>query len=320
MRNIGTAVTIAAMLVSLAACEKQDAGAPPQAPSSAGQATYAEEYPDTLDQVTGRIDKGKAEVAEKSGTFAGYADQVNDPTDWDIYRQVVEAADASGKSAGYAERAQENEAIEDLLAENDGEVRKRVASGVSYAAKQAGCGSDLGGAAAGAMTRAFDKRMEERLKERNEAYKLIDRHEEQLGKKNVATLEKQSDDIARSSYVANVQLPTERAKLQRLADERDEVAATIDDQIQQERDYQATPGVSDKAKKASDARIADLDKAKADLQATEPMDEQKLQQLDQEITAAQDAHQKALDELLGKIGDKGGNAPPAEASAEVEAG
>jgi hypothetical protein len=195
-----------------------------------------------------------------------------------------------------------------------------VASGVTYAAKQQGCGSDLGGAAAGAMKRAFDKRMEDRLKERNEAYKIIERHEEKLGKSNAEAMKTQADDIARSSYVAKVQLPTQRAKLQRLIDERGEVSATIDDQIQEEKDYQASEGVSDTAKKASQDRIADLEKAKADLQNTQQYDAQQLQELDQQITAAQDAHQKGLDDLFSKINEKAGAAPPAEAEASVSAG
>lgn len=306
----------------LGGCEKQDAGAPPVAPSSADQISYAEDYPDQMSRTTERIDEGKAEVTEKSSSFPGYADQINDPTDWDVYRQVVEAADASGQSAGYAERAQQNEAVEDMLEEKDGEIRKRVASGVSYAAKEQGCSSDLGGAAAGAMKRAFEKRMDERLQERNEAYKIIERHEEQIGKPNVEPMKKQADDIARSSYVANVQLPTQRAKLQRLIDERSEVAATIDAKIQEENDFQASPGVSDKAKKASSERITELEQAKTELQNAQQFDDQQLQELDQQVTAAQDAHRKGLDDLLGKIDEKAGAAPPppAEAEASVQAG
>ena len=308
---------MAALMAALGACEKQDAGAPPVPPSSADQITYAEEYSDQMERVQQRIGDGGAEVTEKSGQFAGYADQIKEPSDWDVYRQVVEAADDSGQSAAYAERARENEAVMDMLEENDGEIRKKVASGVSYAAKQGGCSSDLGGAAAGAMKRAFEKRMQDRLEERNEAYRIIERHEETIGKPNVPTMQKQADDIARSSYVANVQLPTERAKLQRLIDERSEVSATIDDKIQEEKDFQAGAGVSDKAKEASNKRIAEMEEAKTALQNAQIYDAQQLADLDQQIQAFQDAHRKGLDELLAKIGDKASSAPPVEAEASA---
>ena len=133
-------------------------------------------------------------------------------------------------------------------------------------------------------------------------------------------MQKQADDIARSSYIANVQRPTERAKLQRLVDERGEVSATIDDKIQEEKDFQAGEGVSDKAKEASNKRIAEMEEAKAALANAQTYDDQQLADLDQQIQASQDAHQNALDELLSKIGDKAGSAPPpaaAEASATV---
>jgi len=306
-----------ALVVALGACEKQDQGAPPVPPSSADQITYAEEYPDEMSRVQTRIGDGGAEVNDKSAQFPGYADQIKDPTDWDVYRQVVEAADNSGQSAAYAERARENEAVEDMLEENDGEIRKKVASGVSYTAKEQGCSSDLGGAAAGAMKRAFEKRMEDRLKERNEAYRIIERHEEALGKPNIEPMKKQADDIARSSYIANVQLPTERAKLQRLIDERSQVEATIDDKIQEEKDFQAGEGVSDKAKKASNERITEMEEAKTALQNAQTYDAQQLADLDKQIQSAQDAHRKGLDDLLSKIGEKAGAAPPVEAEASA---
>ncbi|MCA9622125.1 MAG: hypothetical protein KC731_24045 [Myxococcales bacterium] len=300
-----------ALLLALVGCEKQDGSVPPQAPSSAEDVRYAEDYPNVLTATRQRIDGGKAEVQEKSGQYGSYVGQIKEPTDWPVYHQVVEKADASGAGQGYAERAQENDAVAAIIEENDGEVRKKVASGVSYAAKQGGCNADLGGAAAGAMKRAFDQRMEDRLRERNEAHAVIDRYFDRLGKANEDTMRKQADDIARASYVARVQLPTARADLQRLIDERNAVGSTIDAAIEDEKAFQAEPGTSDKAKKASADRVADLEKAKAELEAAQTYDEAALEQLDDEIAASQAALDDALAALLEAIDAKAAAAPPA---------
>lgn len=298
-------------------CEKKDATQPPQTAASTDQARYAEAYPEQVQNTQKRIDDGKAEVNEQTGKFASYPGELKDPYDGDAAAEVVRAADESGRSQAYVERARENEAVTAMFEENDGEINKKVAGGVAYTAEQQGCSKDLGGAAVGAMKRAMETRMKDRLKERNRAYEVIERNETKLGKDNVPTLQKQSDDIAYTSYVANIQLPTERAKLQRMINERSEVERSIDRHIEEEQRFQAQEGVSDADKKASAERVQKLEKAKADLASAQQYDQQQLEQMDKDIQATQEAYRTALDKLLG---DLEGKPAPATASVEATAG
>jgi hypothetical protein len=270
-------------LSPLAGCEKNDQNRPPEAQSSADHANYAEGYPERVDSVSGDIAKGQTKLNESASQFASYPGAVKDPTDYDVVVEVYKAADESGRSQAYVERAQENETVNKILDENNGEVTKKVAGAVQYTAQQGGCQAELGNAAAGAMKRTFEKRMEERMKEVNRGYEVIERNEDKLGENNVATLQKHSDDIASASYVANIQLPTRRSELRRLVEERSNVERTIDRQIEEENKLQADAGTSDKAKKASQPRVKDLDDAKQKLAASQKYETQQLEQLDKDI-------------------------------------
>ena len=302
----------------LTACEKQDANRPPETAPSTDQVTYAEEYPEQMSRVSGQLDEGQAKVTESSSKFTSYPPQIKDPSDRNIVAEVYRAADESGRSQAYVERARENEKMVEIMEENNGEIGKKVAGAVQYSAQQGGCSADLGSAAAGALKRTLDKRLEDRLKERNRAYEVIDRNEEALGKNNVETLKKQSDEIAQASYVANIKLPTKRAELNRLISERDQVASTIDRNIEEEKKLQAQEGISDSAKKASEKRVTELEKAKQALSEVQQYDAEQLKQLDDKVKQTKEAYKTAFDQLLKDTeGKSSSDSPPSGAAVEA---
>src|SRR5262249_257008 len=145
------------------------------------------------------------------------------------------------------------------------EVTKKVAGAVQYAAKQKGCDADVGGAAAHALKESVDKQIEKHLRENNEAQLYIERHKNVLGKENTEALQKQADDISYASYVANIELGERKVRLKRIIEEPAQVQKAADAFIESEHKFQREPGVTDADRKASEERIAAMNKAKASM-------------------------------------------------------
>jgi hypothetical protein len=310
-------LALTAALVAVG-CESKNDKRPPEAPDNTDHVSYANEYPAEVDAVTGDIDDGKAKAAEQCGKFAGYADEIKEPTDYGKVSDVVEASAQSGKSGEYARRARENRAMDRMLAEDDGAFGRQISGSVHAAATQDNCPNPntVSGAASGGLKRGAEKRSEERLRAANEGHRVIERHKDALGKTNTATLEKQADDIAYASYVAHVELPELKYELERLIAQNDAVIRTVDREIEEEKKLQAE--ASDADKKASEERVKKLEETKqklADQKAK--LDERKAQlaDLDKEIKQVQKDCDAALQALEDELKKRGGGAK-AEAKAE----
>jgi chromosome segregation ATPase len=202
-----------------------------------------------------------------------------------------------------------------MLEENDDEIAKSVMASVHGAAQHDTCPNpgNVAGAAKAGLKRGVDKRTETRLREANEGHRVIQRHQDALGKKNVPKLEQQADEIAEASYIANVELAELQHELDRLSEEYDRVLRTIDDEINDEKKLQAD-SASDADKKAAEARVKELEAAKEKVVAQkELLEEQKKQQKEKaaELQETRDACAKAKKTLDDKIEEKQKNSKPA---------
>ncbi len=305
--------SILALLLTTA-CAKKDENAPPKGESSADDVGYALEYPEAVESSVTGLQKGETELDTETQKFDGYPDKLKDPTDKDKVGDVYRAADEAGRSEAYVKVARENKVIEDFMAEDDGMIGKKVAGGVQFTAQQGGCSADLGGAAAATLKRTVEKQLEERLKEANDAHRVIDENEEALGKENTGNLHTQADEIANASYVAYIELPTQRAELRSMMEQRSKVVSTIDAKIKEDQKTIDSADASDAKKKAAQKRIEELQKAKEKLEQSKQEHEAALKELDKRITDAQKKYDAAFDALLEKVRGK----PSATAAAKAE--
>jgi hypothetical protein len=180
------------------------------------------------------------------------------------------------------------------------EINKKVGGAAQYAAKQKGASVDVYGVVGHALGEAVDKQLEKRLRERNEAHSLIERHRAALGK-SAALMEKQADEISQASYIANVEVVTQRQLLDGMLQEAAAVKSTAERAISQEQTYQAQPGRTPQEKKASEDRVASLTRSKDRVDALVEKTRQDLPALDQQIKDNQKTYTDALAALKARF-------------------
>ena len=91
--------------------------------------------------------------------------------------------DAAGKDGGYAAEARDMEIAQTFFEQEKDEINKKVGGYVQGAVKAKGCEVDAYGAASAGLKAAIEERMQERLEESNDAFLIIDRNEDALGKR-----------------------------------------------------------------------------------------------------------------------------------------
>jgi hypothetical protein len=190
-------------------------------------------------------------------------------------------------------------------AEKD-EINRKVAGSVAFAAKKKGCDEGIAGAAPAALKDVVEKQLEKELHDGSEAQQVVDRYRGELGKENAATLEKQADDISLASYLVHIAIVEDKLRIVRMAAEADQIKKTADDSIAAERDAQASnKKMSDADKKASEARISEMNKSKASIDAAVQQAQAVLPNLEDEIKKIQKEYDDALAALRSKIKEKG---------------
>ncbi len=295
MRNVLPSLVL---LSSLAvACTQKEA---PVAAPSGEQAGFAERYPARLNGTRQHFASDETQTRTALAEFKGYPDALKIPNFAEV-GNVVARADSSGRSSAYSEASLESETVSRFFEEEKDGLRQKVGGAVSYASTQKKCPEDLGGAAVGAMERGVDKQLEERLRAHSEAHRYIEDHQEELGKANVETLDKQADKIAHASNVAYVRLELYRREVEALLSDASSVRSTLDRTIQ-ESDATLNDAAAPKIKKATAQRHkAAAQAARTALDAEVEQDQRGLEEMRQRITALQNDYKTALDALLSDI-------------------
>jgi uncharacterized phage infection (PIP) family protein YhgE len=219
--------------------------------------------------------------------------------------EIVERAGEDGKSWAWVDRYRRVEGASAFFEAEKDEINKKVQGSVAYTAKKKGCDESVAGAAGPALKDIVEKQLEKELRDASEAQQLVERYRGELGKENAAALEKSADDISRASYLVHVQIVEDKLRIVRMVAEADQVKHTADDAIAAEKAYQTGyKKITDAEKKASEARIAELNKAKASVDAAMKQGEGVVPTVDEEIKNAQKEYDDALDALRSKVKDK----------------
>jgi hypothetical protein len=303
--SIASTLARAALILCAGAAVACSAPKPePEIASSSNHAHYARDFPDHLNALVKDFSDRRAEARKLSRDFGNVPGKLKDPN-WTHVLEIVDRADEDGKSWAFVERSRRVEGASAFFDAEKDEINKKLVGSVAYTAKKKGCDESVAGAAPPALKDVVEKQLEKELRDASEAQQLVDRYRGELGKENVGTLEKAADDISRASYLVHIQIVEDKVRIVRLVGEADQVKRTADDAVSAEKAYQTGyKKITDAEKKASEARIADLTKAKAGVDAAVKQGEGVISNVDDEIKNAQKEYQDAFDALRSKIKDK----------------
>ena len=268
----------------------------PEIASSAALGGYAEGYSAELNAATTDFSAQQAEVKQTIAGFGGYPRALKGPGK-PYAKEVITKADESGRSHAYVETVDEVKETQAFFAREKDEITRKVAGSANYAAKQKNCDVEVGGAVAASLKETIDKQLEKRLRSGNEGYRVIERNRDAIGKDDAATLEKQADDVAYASYVANVQIVELKLKIRWMAEEAETIKATADREIKAEEELQKDAKRTPAEKQASQARVTAMQKAKADVDAAAGQAKALSEAMDNQVSALQTEYKDAVKKL-----------------------
>lgn len=279
----------------------------PEIASSAPQQGYAVGFPQALTEATASFSQDQSEIRKGIGELPGYPGKLKDPG-WARVRDVLSHADQAGRSSAYVDRLRRVEGAAAFFTAEKDEITRKVAGSAQFVAKKQ-CDVDVSGAVASSLKDSVNKQLEKELRDANESQHLIDRYRTALGKENAAALELEADGLSRTSYLVHVQLVESKLRVQRMLAEIDDVKRTLDASVAAERSFQAESRTTAPEKKASEERIAEIEKSRALLDSAVKQGSSLLPQLDDQIKAITKEYDDALAKLLASIDEKAKSDP-----------
>jgi hypothetical protein len=301
LRNLRTnlrPLAYALALGSLTACSTPKPE--PEIASAAPQGHYAQSYPQALTQASSGFSKTQNDVRAGTKEFNEYPSKLKNP-DWNHVRDIMKAADGAGRSYAYVERIRRVDGASAFFTDEKDEITKKVAGSATYVAKSKGCDVDLSGAVSASLKEAVEKQLEKELRDANEGQQLIERYRVSLGKENAAALEKQVDNVSRMAYLAHIEIVEEKLRIVRMTAEAEDVRKSIDEFIRAEKEFQAEKKTTDAEKKASEERIAEMNKSKASLDAAIQQGKDLEPKLEEQVQALKKEYDDAFGGLVVKI-------------------
>ena len=271
--------------------------------SSAGQEGYAVGYPQALTGATTSFSQAQTEIRKELTQMPGYPGKYKDPG-WARVHDVLARADEAGKSTAYVERMRRIEGAFEFFSTEKDEITRKVGGSAQFLVKKKGCDVEISGAVAGSLKESVDKQLEKELRDANEAQHLVDRYRIALGKENAAALEQQADTLSRTSYLVHIQLVEDKLRVQRMLTESSEVRRTFDAALATERAFQAEKRTTAPEKKASEDRIAEINKSRALLDSSVQQGNSLLPKLDEQVQGMTREYDDALSRLLAAIDEK----------------
>jgi len=261
------------------------------------QRSSALSIPERVSRVEKRLRADEAEAKETIGKLPSMTDKLTE-TDWGVVEQIVLAADEAGKDGAYAATRRELHTVDLFIQDEKDEITRKIASGVQYAIKQGKCEVDASGAVPTMFKDAYEERVEKRLQAANDAFLLIERHKEPLGKKNLPALEELATKLAKTSYVVHTEMVEAKLELESSVKSAQGSRAHIQRLIDEEN--KPTEGKqSNDALKAEKERIKNAEAKLRDLDTAESSAKTALSDLEQRTAELT----KLYDDAFGKLKD-----------------
>lgn len=288
----------ASLLFLLGGCAEKPLA--PTIESSAAESSYAMAYPPLLEARRKQLVADKTQGTELTAKLRDHEIKAN--ADPKLLEEIVESADAAGRSSTFVAAQREARAFRTFWDEERGAIGARVAAAAQKQIADAGCGQpvDVSGATSYALRDGFERQLEKRVREHNEAQHVIEREHTALGSAGTKELEDFADEIAYASYLVHVGLIDDKNQIEGMLDERRSVASTLDSRLKAEREF-LEQAKSKEDKKASEERIAALEKSKATIDTAATDAEAEVKELDQMIRQAQSDYADAYDAQIKRI-------------------
>lgn len=293
--------------VALAGCSDKN-GRGPKTADPSGQPAYAIRYPENLTRTTGASQKHEQAARTSMSKWGAFPGQLKN-TDWEVVGKVIDTAAEDGKSASFDEEAERQQHVQAFLDEEREPLVKKIGGSAQYTAKQGGCNVEVYGAVAGGFKDAFDERFKARIRERGDAFILIERNQEKIGKANLPAVQDTAASVAETSWRVNVALERESERLKEVAGRAGGVRSTLDDFIEDEKKLQAEPGRTPEEVKSSQERVTLAEKSRADLDAAEQAAKDAVAQHEEKRKALKTEFENALSELEKAIAEKAKSEP-----------
>ncbi len=301
MARLHKCVAVLMVAASALACTNQKPE--PLVASSVDQAGYAERYPEALSATWEQVNDYETRVGEYLGEMQNYPEELDNP-DWPTVKQIVEEANRAGRTSAYVERLEEVRHAAIFFEEEKDEISRKVGGNVQYVAKEKGCDVELYGTAAAALDKAVLKQLEERLRERNPAHRVIEDNQDTLGKANVDKLKVQADNIAYTSYMANVGVKESKRKLEGMVEEAESIKATLDRVIAESNQVAADETRSEQERERAKQHAQAAEQAKARIDSDVQQAQNQLKELDERIQKLQKAYEDGYAALIQKLDEK----------------
>ncbi len=302
MRPISKTIVLLSIAAScLLGCEQRGANEPKAV--SIDQGSSAHRYPAMLERENAAVADGEKRAKEKVDKFPAALDKVKD-TDWALVEKIVDASDKAGKDGGYAAVQRELAGARQFYDEEREPIVKKIGGAANYAAKQKCPDVDVWGAVSTSFKDAVDERMRERLRSSNDAFLLIERHEDALGKKNVPALEELADDVAEASYVVHVDMPEAKLRLEAMLSGAGDAKSALSSFISDEKEYAADAKRKPDEKQASEARVKKAEEHLKALEATQLATEETLKTVEQRARDLEKVYDDGLSKLKDAISQK----------------
>ncbi len=301
MKTLLLATSIALGAVLLSGCQQGDAKSPYEV--SIDQQSSAQNYPAMLSDANKKVRDGEAKAKENIGKIPTAADKLTE-TDWPVVAKIADASDSAGKDGGYAAEKKKLASAQAFLDEEKDAIVKKIGGAVQYTVKQKGCDVDAWGAVSGAFKDAVDDRMKERLRANNDAFILIERHEDTLGKKNRPALEDMADQIAETSYIVHVEMPEAKGKLEAISKSAADAKSSLEKFIEEEKAFGAEHSQKADIVKSSGDRVKNAEEKLKALEQAQADAQQNVQDLEQRAKDLEKSYSEALSQLKTAIDGK----------------
>jgi hypothetical protein len=288
MRALGLTV----LILCASACGGGNRLKPTTVPSTDGVG-YAVRYPDALATAADSFAAHKRQAQQLSRSLPEHTPKLQNGDDRTLLQRVVDYADVDGRREWVGRARQNERAIRAYWESERAAIGARTASAVQKQVKEAGCADlDPQPVVQHALRDGFERQLERRMRAESEAQRVLDQYRPQLTAATYASMQRLVDEIISASYLVYVALPEDVVELQRLQAEQNDVSATLQRGLNDERVIQAS-GVKGADLKASQDRVQRIEASRAGLAASNAKLENELRDYMGQLKQAQDSYERA---------------------------
>lgn len=219
---------------------------------------YAMAWPERVTALAGQYEAGLARADEITLAMPEYSPKY---ADHKAHARAVLAASAdAGTTAPLAQRFREHDVLVAYFERSRKDTTSRLAVAAKAALDKENCSCDVSarGALGYALKRSHEEELERVRREFNEAQRLVDQFQSDLGRNTADSLRTDADAVAWASWFVNVEAVELALALERRVDEANDVESILKRAIETEEAWIATEGRSRAELREAEKRLEKL--------------------------------------------------------------